>query len=191
VVWDNNNGIPGNIIYSREEVMVEQGNMINGFYNYTIPEGVVVNGIFYIGWRQRSETFLNAGLDVNTPHAGRQFYWLNGEWIQSQVQGSIMIRPVVGAALKVTPVIDILYHGNKNLINIWPNPATELINIDPGEITMSGLSTITISDIYGRELLKVPFREQINISSLHTGVYFIVTSINGRPVGYNRLIISR
>jgi len=191
VVWDNNDGIPGNIIYTREEVMVEQGNMINGFYNYTIPEGVVVNGIFYIGWRQRTETFLNAGLDVNTPHAGRQFYWLNGEWRQSQVQGSIMIRPVVGAPLNITSVNDILYHANKNLLNIWPNPATEFINIDPGEITMSGLSTITILDIYGRELIKVPFREQIDISSLHPGVYFIVTSMNGRPVGYNRLIKSR
>ena len=191
VVWDNNDGIPGNIIYTREEVMVEQGNMINGFYNYTIPEGAVVNGIFYIGWRQRTETFLNAGLDVNTPHAGRQFYWLNGEWRQSQVQGSIMIRPVVGAPLNITSVNDILYHANKNLLNIWPNPATEFINIDPGEITMSGLSTITILDIYGRELIKVPFREQIDISSLHPGVYFIVTSMNGRPVGYNRLIKSR
>ena len=45
---------------------------------------------------------------------------------------------------------------------------------------MSGLSTITITDIYGRELIKVPFREQIDISSLHDGVYFIVTSMNGQ-----------
>jgi hypothetical protein len=191
VVWDNNNGIPGNIIYTREEVMVEQGNTINGFYDYTIPEGVVVNGVFYIGWRQRSETFLNAGFDVNTPHAGRQFYWLNGEWRQSQVRGSIMIRPVVGVPLKVTSVNDVLYHGNKNLLNIWPNPASEVINIDLGEVTLSGLSTITILDIYGRELIKVPFREQINISSLCPGVYIIVTKMNGRPFGYNRLIKSR
>ena len=87
MVWDNNNGIPGNILYTKEEVMVEQGSMINGFYNYTIPEGVMVNDIFYVGWRQRSETFLNVGYDVNTPNAGKQFYWLNGEWRQSQVPG--------------------------------------------------------------------------------------------------------
>ena len=87
MVWDDNNGIPGNVIYSKEEVMVEQGNAINGFYTYNIPEGVMVNGIFYVGWKQRSETFLNAGFDVNTPHNGKQFYWLNGEWQQSQVTG--------------------------------------------------------------------------------------------------------
>ena len=191
MVWDNNNGVPGNILYTREEVMVEQGNVINGFYNYTIPEGVVVNDIFYIGWRQLSETFLNAGFDVNTPHTGKQFYWLNGEWRQSQVQGSIMIRPVVGSPLKVTSINDVFYHNNKNIINVWPNPATDYINFDAGEMHLSGLSIVTITDIYGRELIKVPFRERIDISSLHPGVYFIVTSINGSPVGYNRLIKSR
>jgi len=191
MVWDNNNGVPGNILYTREEVMVEQGNVINGFYNYTIPEGVAVNDIFYIGWRQLSETFLNAGFDVNTPNTGKQFYWLNGEWRQSQVQGSIMIRPVVGSPLKVTSINDVFYHNNKNIINVWPNPATDYINFDAGEMHLSGLSIVTITDIYGRELIKVPFRERIDISSLHTGVYFIVTSINGSPVGYNRLIKSR
>ena len=106
MVWDNDNGFPGNVLYSVEEVMVEQGNIINGFYNYTFPEGVVVNGIFYVGWKQRSESFLNVGYDINTPHAGKQFYWLNGEWSQSQVAGSIMIRPVVGAPLIITSVDD-------------------------------------------------------------------------------------
>ena len=63
-----------------EEVMVEQGNIINGYYNYRLPEGVVVNDVFFVGWRQRSETFLNVGYDINTPHSGKQYYWINGEW---------------------------------------------------------------------------------------------------------------
>lgn len=191
MVWDNNNGVPGNVIYTKQDVMVEQGNVINGFYEYTIPEGVMVNSIFYVGWKQTSETFLNAGLDVNTPQSGKQFYWLNGEWSPSQVLGSIMIRPVIGAPLIVTSINDIFYHGNKNLITIWPNPATDYINIDSGETLMSGLSYITVSDINGRELIKVPYSNRVDISSLHEGIYFIVTSIDGRPVGYNRLIKSR
>jgi hypothetical protein len=187
MVWDDNNGIPGNTIYSKEEVMVEQGEMINGFYNYYIPEGVNVNSVFYIGWKQRTETFLNAGFDVNTLPAGRQLYWLNGEWRQSQVQGSVMIRAVVGYPLKVSSVNDPYYKG-KNLISIWPNPASDVINLDPGELKLSGISFLTIMDLSGKELIKVPFREQIDISSLHKGIYIIITSINGRPIGYNRLI---
>src|SRR5450759_928549 len=190
VVWDNNNGLPGNIIYARESVMVEQGNVINGFYNYTIPEGVVVNNIFYVGWRQRSETFLNVGYDVNTPHAGKQFYWLHGIWNQSQVPGSIMIRPVVGSPLLITSIKD-TYSKNKNLMSFWPNPATDYININTGEVQLYGTAFISITDLNGRELIKVPFSERVDISSLHEGIYFLIISMNGRPVEYNRLIKTR
>ena len=190
VVWDNNNGLPGNIIYARESVMVEQGNVINGFYNYTIPEGVVVNNIFYVGWRQRSETFLNVGYDVNTPHAGKQFYWLNGVWSQSQVPGSIMIRPVVGSPLLITSIKD-TYSKNKNLMSFWPNPATDYININTGEVQLYGSAFISITDLNGHELIKVPFSERVDISSLHEGIYFLIISMNGRPVEYNRLIKTR
>ena len=190
VVWDNNNGLPGNIIYARESVMVEQGNVINGFYNYTIPEGVVVNNIFYVGWRQRSETFLNVGYDVNTPHAGKQFYWLNGVWNQSQVPGSIMIRPVVGSPLLITSIKD-TYSKNKNLMSFWPNPATDYININTGEVQLYGTAFISITDLNGHELIKVPFSERVDISSLHEGIYFLIISMNGRPVEYNRLIKTR
>jgi hypothetical protein len=170
--------------------MVEQANAINGFYNYTIPEGVVVKGAFYIGWRQRSESFLNVGYDVNTPHGGNQLYWLNGEWNQSQMSGSIMIRPVVGAPLKITAINDTFYK-NKTVMNFWPNPAKDYINISPGELKLSGSAYISIVDLNGHELIKVPYAERVDISTLHDGMYFLVLKMNGQPVGYNRLIKTR
>jgi hypothetical protein len=190
VVWDDNNGIPGNILYTREDVIVELGNGVNGFYTYTLPEGVVVNGVFYVGWKQRSESFLNAGYDVNTPNAGRQFYWLNGEWSQSQKPGSIMIRPVVGSPLTITSVHD-TYYKKKNILTIWPNPAKDYINIEKGELQLSGSTDIIITDLNGHELIKVAYSDKVDISSLHDGMYFLVININGTPVGYNRFIKSR
>ncbi|MEI6047488.1 MAG: T9SS type A sorting domain-containing protein [Bacteroidota bacterium] len=190
MVWDDKNGVPGNVIYSREEVIVEQGEMINGFYSYYIPEGVMVNSIFYIGWKQRSETFLNVGFDVNTPHAGKQFYWLNGEWLQSQVKGSIMIRPVVGDPIKITSINDNYYY-NKNQISVWPNPATDYLNVKTGELQLSGSTYISVFDLYGRELIREPLSEKIDISTLHEGIYIIITSTNGKRVGYNRLLKTR
>jgi len=187
VVWDNNNGLPGNIIYTREQVMVEQGTGINGFYTYTIPEGVIVNGTFYVGWRQRSESFLNVGYDVNTPHAGKQFFWLNGDWSQSQVSGSIMIRPVLGSPLKITSVKETSYK-NKNKLNFWPNPAKDYINIDTGDSHLNGSAYIKITDLSGHDLINIPYSERVDISSLHDGMYIVVITINGMPVSYNRLI---
>lgn len=190
MIWDDNNGSPGNVLHSEEEVMVEQGDNINGFYRYRIPGGVPVNGIFYVGWKQRSEAFLNAGFDINTPHKGKQFYWINGEWNQSQVDGSVMIRPVVGDPLKITGIDDI-FAKNKNIIRIWPNPASDHITIDKGDIPLSGQINISIYDLSGRELIKVADSDRIDITSLHKGVYIVITSYNGKTVGYNRLIKSK
>ena len=186
MVWDDNGGLPGNVIYSREEVMVEQGTSINGFYTYTINGVVPVSSIFYVGWRQRSETFLNAGFDINTPHGGRQFYWINGNWNQSEVAGSLMIRPVTGGPL-TTSINDIIYR-NKSILHFRPNPAKDFIIFDFEEVPVSGLTYLSFIDLQGRELLKVPFTEQIDISSLHEGIYIIISSLNGRPTGYSRLI---
>ena len=187
MVWDDNNGNPGNVLYSVEDVMVEQGEKINGFYSYNIPGGVMLDDIFYVGWKQRSETFLNAGFDVNSPHNGKQFFWLNGEWQQSQVDGSVMIRPVLGDRLKVTAVNDIHYK-DKNLVKIWPNPASDYINVDKGEQEIYGSCYVSILDLSGRELIKVPYNERIDISSLLDGMYIVITTFNGKPSGYNRLI---
>ena len=73
-------------------------------------------------------------------------------------------------------------------MSFWPNPATDYIIINPGELQMHGSLYITFIDLNGQELLKVPYTDRVDISSLHDGIYFLVISMNGQPVGYNRLI---
>jgi hypothetical protein len=186
MVWDDNGGVPGNVIYTQEKAMVQQGEAINGFYTYLLKEGVMVDDIFYVGWRQRSGTFLNAGLDINTPNGGKQFYWISGNWIQSAVQGSIMIRPVTGHPL-TTSINDIKYK-NRSVLHFYPNPACEYIIIDNEELVLDGTTYISIVDLQGRVVSKVPLSDRIDISQLHEGMYIIIASRNGRPFGYNRFI---
>ncbi|MBN2633017.1 MAG: T9SS type A sorting domain-containing protein [Bacteroidales bacterium] len=189
MVWDDNAGMPGNIIYSQEEEMVEQGENINGFFTYRLRESIMVDDVFYVGWKQRSETFLNAGLDINTAHNGRQLYWINGNWIESGVQGSLMIRPVMGPPIP-TSVNDIPYPGRQSL-RFRPNPARDYIMIDIREIPDPKRVNISIIDLNGRVVLKVPFSERTDISSLKAGMYFIVADRNGTSLGINRLIKTR
>jgi hypothetical protein len=190
MIWDDNNGIPGNNIYAQPEMIVKQGEGINGFYPYILNNPVFVDGNFYVGWKQRSETFLNAGFDLNTPNAGRQFYWLNGNWSQSQASGSIMIRPVTGNPVKTTSIPDI--PDNKKNIKIWPNPARDIINIDAADLLLSGSSPIIkIFDIQGRELMQTAYNERIDISKLREGLYLIALIIDGRPVSYKRFVKTR
>jgi len=186
MVWDDNGGIPGDVIYSKEGVMVEQGSSINGFYTYYFTENIMVNDVFYVGWKQTTETFLNAGIDLNTSPKGRQFYWLNGSWNESQVSGSLMIRPVLGSPI-ITSIGDV-YYNKKEAVNIWPNPATDYINIDAGELIISGSATVAVIDINGHKLIDRTYEQKIDISSLHEGLYIVILSIDGKPVSYNRII---
>ena len=186
MVWSDNIGIPGDVLYIQEEMTVKQGDGINGFYTYILNDPQPVNGIFYIGWKQRSETFLNGGFDVNTPHGDRQFYWLNGNWNLSQANGSLMIRPVVGAPVITTSVGNII--PKYNTLKIWPNPASAYINIDAGDLPLTSLPTISIYDLNGREVIRRNFAEQIDVTALPDGIYFLVININGKQACHSRFI---
>ena len=190
MIWDDNNGLPGNIIYTDENVLVEPGDEINGFHTYILPDGAMVNGIFYAGWKQRSETFLNAGFDVNTPNRGRQYYWLNGTWLQSQKEGSIMIRPVVGAPIKTTSSDDETPVVTKNY-RMWPNPASDYINLNYSDLALSRSAFVSIIDLQGHEMMKVPYSERIDISLLKPGIYTLIILSDGRRTGYFRLVITK
>jgi hypothetical protein len=186
LVWSDNNGIPGDVVYIQENMMVTQGDGINGFYTYILNDPLMVNGDFYVGWKQRSETFLNAGFDINTLHGGRQYYWLNGNWSISQTTGSLMIRPMVGNMVKVTSTGDIKQK-NYNL-KIWPNPVKEVLNTDIGDLFSTSSPIITIYDLRGSEVMKISYSEQIDVSLLKDGIYFIVLNINGKRTLQNRFI---
>jgi hypothetical protein len=190
VIWDDAGGRPGNIIYTLEEVMVEQGDNVNGFYTYILPDGVMVDDVFYVGWKQRSETFLNAGYDINTGNMGRLYYWLNGDWHQSQVPGSVMIRPVMGPKPGSTGIDDIPSGVGKSF-RIWPNPASDYLNIDAEELPDSDQIYVSFFDLYGREVMKTRLTGRIDLSSLPQGIYIVITSSGDKPAAYNRLIITR
>jgi len=191
MVWDNNKGIPGNVIYTQEEMVVKQGENINGFYTYVLDKPVEIIGDFFVGWRQRSETFLNAGFDLNTPHNGRQLYYLNGEWNVSQMSGSVMIRPVFGPEIKSSDINNPVY--NEMRIKIWPNPASEYIYISIGNQPLVSDIGITITDLAGRIILKSNCynSDRLDISALPAGIYFVSVSAKSKILGTTRLVISR
>jgi hypothetical protein len=187
MVWGDNNGKPGDILYTQEEEMVNQGSSINGFYTYILNNPVNVNGVFYVGWGQRSETFLNAGFDFNTLHNGRQFYSINGTWSVSQARGSLMIRPVAGPSLTATSIYDLPDPGFEKL-TIWPNPANDFIFVDTEGILFTDKLTISIFDMQGRRIKTENYAQKINVSSLKEGVYIVVLYNNSKPLKINRFI---
>ncbi len=62
----------------------------------------------------------------------------------------------------------------------FPNPVTSTLNIQP---TMSNLEKIFVYSPSGKLLIEMPFKEQIDVSHLTPGIYFIeISSPEGKSV---------
>lgn len=184
-VWENDNGVPGNMIYLGEEEMVHQGEGLNGFHTYILNDPVYIENYFFVGWKQRSDKFLNAGVDLNTNHNGRQYYWLNGSWYESQIDGSLMIRAVTGPKIPATAIGDI--NAPLSSIKVWPNPVHDILNVSVDEQVMESLS-FRVIDMSGRTLMDVKSTGTIDVSSLSQGVYILLTLRHGIPTARTRFI---
>jgi hypothetical protein len=136
-VWDDNGGVPGNIL-RREKYSRPAIDSLNAYvaYKFNKPLPVAGNRVFYVGWIQSSEVFLNIGFDANTPGAGRNLYALGaGSWYESIYDGALMLRPIFtrtpggfpGAHETPEPAQASAALSGEYLI--YPNPAVDWITI--------------------------------------------------------------
>jgi len=131
MVWADVNGRPGALLGSSDGPVASPAGEINGFVTYMFDTPVRVTDNFWIGWRQNSEKFLNAGLDLNTTPAGRQYFHLSGIWQESQAPGIIMMRPVMkGSGIPNSSDNGTLIN---NLFSLYPNPTDGLVTLVPAE----------------------------------------------------------
>jgi hypothetical protein len=77
----------------------------------------------------------------------------------------------------------------KNTITVYPNPASEYINIS-GQITGADIEII---DVFGKRIYfqKSPANTEVNILSIANGVYFLRLSRSDKEVSCTRFVISR
>lgn len=133
-IWKELN--PETIIYQKTTQKPSYTNTINGFWNYMLDSGIILDGSFYLGWTQSSEKNLQVGFDANTDHKDRIFYKKSADpWGTFFTPGSLMIRPVFADAGSTGIVANF-----NNGFKLYPNPATE-------ELFISGIETVVQADI--------------------------------------------
>lgn len=142
---------------------------LNGFYTYVLDTPQAISDEFYIGTMQTFADPLDMGLDRNTDSHQNMYYNVVGVWAASSINGSVMMRPVIGNQLPVfagvTPV-----SANSEFL-IYPNPAENILKVkSENDIP----SSYKIADYTGRILLQSDeLKEDINVSSLSDGLYFL------------------
>ncbi|HAA01388.1 MAG TPA: hypothetical protein DCD96_07040 [Flavobacteriales bacterium] len=190
-VWDASGpGItPGSVIYQNTFLQTPEYVMENnGFYEYPLAQPVVVNGTYFIGWKQLDPDKLNIGFDLNTNRQSKIYYRTAASWIQTGFQGALMMRPVFDRCIgDVTSVED--FSPEEMQLRLFPNPATDEVVID------SDLNngTIEIYDLGGR-LISTTITTgtvRLGVSLLQNGVYLVAFINDQGARAVRKLIIQR
>lgn len=176
-VWNDNDGKPGELMHKEENVRPEFPEGLNNFYTCIFDDYVKLGvQVFYVGWIQTSNHNLNIGYDRNVNSRIRNFYNSNGEWAQSGFDGSIMIRPVVGKALKEE---DVEYKSQNSELLIYPNPSgvsnevTIQLPAAEQDPAYQDYLILRIFDVCGKIIYAGPYVENLAVGTLKRGFYIV------------------
>jgi len=179
-VWDNDNGQPGNILYTQSVYPVHTEN--GDFHTYIIDNPFLVSGLIYIGWVQTTDDLLNIGLDKNNTANDYMFYNIGSGWFNSTYPGAWMIRPIVSKDPILLSSEDIV-----DDFKLFPNPANSELFIE----TNKPENVISIYNMQGVLIKKIASSTRINrlnINHLASAIY-IVEVENSENISYQKITI--
>lgn len=178
MVWNDNNGLPGEIIYERENRLPAHAANYEDFVEYFIDTTLVVEGTFYVGFYQNHGVQLNLGFDQNTDSRAHFVYKTADTWREPFLKGTPMIRPVLDSPADLSPVHEI----ELAVCKVYPNPANSTLNISVSESFKP--ESYRIYDAFGRLVRNQSVSENsfsISVSDLQNGIYCIqMVAANGQ-----------
>ena len=190
-LWDDTlGGQPGKLLYE-DTVMAPvydfQGQ--DEFTTYYFNAGrVLPAGKFYIGWEQTVGDSINIGYDFSANTGSKLFWCIDTKtWYPSSLNGTAMIRPIVGKPSEYvginnikTPETDII---------IYPNPAQNELHLSSD--LKNSLIRIMAEDgkiVYENEHFS---GNAVNTSYLPNGFYIVEVTTPGKATSFRKLMIER
>ncbi|HLO91897.1 MAG: T9SS type A sorting domain-containing protein [Chloroflexota bacterium] len=193
-VWNDEFGKPGELIYSRFGYQPAFEDSLNKFFYYELDSAIFIepsrfpNLIFYVGWEQVNERMLNLGFDKNDDASSKTFFRTFGDWSSSQYKGALMIRPIVGRE----KVLAIGENEASAELRVYPNPASvNTVRVKTG-IQSSDFKNyqLQVSTPEGKIVKRIPMTDEIDITGMPNGFYFIQITDNYSIIAAEKLIIN-
>ncbi|MFT4062571.1 MAG: T9SS type A sorting domain-containing protein [Edaphocola sp.] len=166
-------GASDQLVYQSDYIYPSFEDSINKFSVFAFDAPVVLEaGVFYVVLIQAAggtSDSLQIALDANRTGGNHRYYKVENNWESSQLDGALLMRPLVGAALTLG-ISDALRHTIG--WEVSPNPAKNIATVTLPE---DKNGTYTISSIDGKTLSNglVKNGTQINLSSLPAGLYVV------------------
>ena len=139
-VWDDNNGLPGNIIYQDHTLRRPLFEGFNRYVRYLLETPVECTGTIYVGLQQYTADYINLGFDRNNDASADILYLTGPHWQTTILRGALMLRPGFGhsATLNIPSI-----HSGEPRIALQQNRIV---------ITPCQPAAVTIYDAMGRQI---------------------------------------
>ncbi len=184
VIYADNNGLPGNLIYETDSVYTPQLSQTNFYMPYPLDSAILGSGTVYMGIRQLKNQRLPIGFDRNNVGRTTTFYGTIGpggnisNLFESFRKGTVMMRPYLNyqpADLGIEPIAE----KEKLEVDFYPNPARDEIHFDYDPTKEFSYS---LMDLGGKLLQSGPLESTIHLEgSLSNGVYLLrITDASGQ-----------
>ena len=168
-VWEDDNGVPGDTIYTEDNHKPKYGYTSNYFSFYKFQKAVPVGKTFFIGWTNETAKVYSLGFDMNTDDHNIVFSRLEGNAWANYKNGMPMMRPVLGENFTVYSVDEI----EKEIdLSVYPNPIKASINI---ELNLNKELPIKIYNVLGQLILETTIyrSKTIDMSAYDNGLYIL------------------
>ncbi len=164
---------PTNLIYEKTFLRPTSQDSINFFQTIFLDSAIAVSDTFYVGWAQGSSNLLNIGLDRNTPANRNLFFNVTGSWQRSNIQGAVMIRPLMQGPLfpVSTPALT-----REIKFSMYPNPTNGMVRL---VLDTNEDFNYQILDLQGRVVAQETVfggQKELNVSNLANGLYLVQVS---------------
>lgn len=183
MVWDDNNGLPGNILYEMPSQLPAFAEDYLDFIPYYLETPLPISGTFYVGFHQNHDIQLNLGFDQNNDARGKFFYRTTSQWNESFYKGAPMIRPVVGKSFDHSNVSQ----HDRSDIRMYPNPTTGVVHIEvenPDEVL-----NYRIMNVYGQCVENgILHRNELSLERYPAGIYFAQLMTQNKPIITEKII---
>ncbi|GMT45786.1 MAG: hypothetical protein IEMM0006_1618 [bacterium] len=171
LVWRDNKGKPGEMIYRQKNIRVQWDKGIYPFFTYRLDTPVMVSGTFYVGYQQQNQS-LNVGFDTNHDAGNDIFYFADNQWYKTNFTGALLMRPVVGQDLIMGT--GQLFPKRGKAFDVYPNPAYGRIRFSGLDLTSGAPAEVVVYNLLGTIVSRQTLHQnEMNIRFLSNGMYLL------------------
>ncbi|MFN3403116.1 MAG: T9SS type A sorting domain-containing protein [Cytophagaceae bacterium] len=190
IIYSEINTNNGTSTILHQQGVTLQYSELNQFVKYKLSKPVIVDTVFYIGFRQQLTRlyYLGFGYDTNYDNRDNIFFHNNSSWekTDTDIPGSIMIRPIFDKGFVLSTPKEEL---TENKQFLFPNPTNGELNIR-GTVERASLYDISGRVLQEWQLDKFEDSHQIQLHEFPAGIYFLQL-VNKSNVNIQKIIISK